>query len=73
MRSYKNRSLRFGIFSLSQKGFIPRVNSCGEHSAIENISPNRAIKAHKMLDIFALDMRDYFGSVSNIQLRNNLH
>jgi hypothetical protein len=61
--SFENRSERGGTLSPSQKGFIPNVNWCGEH---------RAMTERRPLYMLALDMRDVFGPVSHVQLRNNL-
>jgi hypothetical protein len=72
MMSNENRSVRRGLLSLSQKGFVPRVNGCGEHIAGANMSINRAMTTRKVLYMLALDMRDAFGSVSHVQLGNNL-
>jgi hypothetical protein len=72
MMSNENRSVRRGLLSLSQKGFVPRVNGCGEHIAVANMAINRAVTTRKVLYMLALDMRDAFGSVSHVQLRNNL-
>jgi hypothetical protein len=60
------------ILLISQKGFVPRVNGCGEHIAAENIAIYSAIKLRRTLYMLALDMRDAFGSVSHKQLENNL-
>jgi hypothetical protein len=72
MMSMENRSVRRGLLSISQKGFVPRVNGCGEHIAVANMAINRAMTTHQTLFMLALDMRDAFGSVSHVQLRNNL-
>jgi hypothetical protein len=37
MISNENRAIRRGLLSLSQKGFVPRVNGCGEHIAVANM------------------------------------
>jgi hypothetical protein len=72
MTSNENYSVRRGILSLSQKGFVPRVNGCGEHIAIANKAINRAMTTPKVLYMMVLDMCDAFGSVSHVQLGNNL-
>jgi hypothetical protein len=55
-----------GLLSLSQKGFVPRVNGCGEHIAVANMVINRAMTTRKVLYMLALDMLDAFGSVSHV-------
>jgi hypothetical protein len=57
---------------MSQKGFVPHLNGCGEHIAVANMIIYRAITTHETLFMLALDMPDSFGSVSHIQLKNNL-
>jgi hypothetical protein len=69
---FENRSIKRGLLSMSQKGFIPRINSCGEHISLANLVINRAMTEPRILYILALDMRDAFGSVSHMQLKNNL-
>jgi hypothetical protein len=61
------------ILSMAQKGFIPRINGCGEHIAVANMAINRAMTTGKILYMMALDMKDAFGSVSHKQLENNLY
>jgi hypothetical protein len=68
---FENRPKRT-ILSLVQKGFVPRINGCGEHIAVANIAINRAMTTGKILDMMALDMKDPFGSVSHKYLENNL-
>jgi hypothetical protein len=70
---FENRSIKRSILSMSQKGFVPRVNGCGEHIFLANMAINRAMTEHRTLYILALDMRDAFESVSHSQLRNNLN
>jgi hypothetical protein len=70
---FENRSIKRSILSMSQKGFVPRVNGCGEHISLANMAINRAMTERRTLYILALDMRDAFGSVSHSQLPNNLH
>jgi hypothetical protein len=72
MMSNENRSIRRGLLSLSQKGFVPNVNGCGEHIAVANMAINRVMTTRKVLYMLALDMRDALGSVSHVRLRNNL-
>jgi hypothetical protein len=60
------------ILSMAQKGFVPRINGCGEHVAIANMAINRAMTSGNILYMMALDMKDAFGSVSHKQLNNNL-
>jgi hypothetical protein len=68
MMSNEKVSVRKGLLSLSQKGFIPRVNGCGEHIAVANMAICRAMSSRKILYLLALDMHDSFGSVSHVQL-----
>jgi hypothetical protein len=68
----RNRSIKRGLLSMSQKGFIPRINGCGEHISLANMAINRAMTEHRILYILALHMCDAFGSVSHMQLKNNL-
>jgi hypothetical protein len=56
MMSNENRSVRRGLLSLSQKGFVPRVNECGEHIAMENMTINRGMTTHKILNVQTLEM-----------------
>jgi hypothetical protein len=60
------------ILSMAQKGFVPRINGCGEHVAMANMAINRAMTSGNILYMMALDMKDAFGSVSHKQLNNNL-
>jgi hypothetical protein len=60
------------ILSMAQKGFVPRINGCGEHVAMANMAINRAMTTGNILYMMALDMKDSFGSVSHKQLNNNL-
>jgi ribosomal protein S8E len=53
---------------MSQKGFVPRINGCGEHMAIAKMAINRAMTTGKTLWMMALDMKDANGSVSHKQL-----
>jgi hypothetical protein len=57
---------------MAQKGFVPRINGCGEHVAMANMAINRAMTTGNILYMMALDMKDAFGSVSHKQLNNNL-
>jgi hypothetical protein len=57
---------------MAQKGFVPQINGCGEHVAIVNMAINRAMTTGNILYMMALDMKDAFGSVLHMQLRNNL-
>jgi hypothetical protein len=66
MMSNENRSVRRGLLSLSQKGFVPKVNGCGEHIAVANMAINRAMTARKVVYMLALNIRDAFGSVSHV-------
>jgi hypothetical protein len=69
LMQFENRSIKRGLLSMSQKGFIPRINGCGEHISLANMAINRAITERRILYILALDMRDAFGSVSHMQLK----
>jgi hypothetical protein len=60
------------ILSMTQKRLVPRINECGEHVAIANMSIYRGMTTGKILYLMALDMKDAFGSISHMQLRNNL-
>jgi energy-converting hydrogenase Eha subunit C len=59
------------ILSMAQKGFVTRINGCGEQIAIANMAINPAMTSRNILYMMALDMRDEFGSVSHKQLENN--
>jgi hypothetical protein len=69
--NFERRSKRT-ILSMAQKGFVPRINGCGEHVAIANMAINRAMSTGNILYIMELDMKDAFGSVSHKHLGNNL-
>jgi hypothetical protein len=60
------------ILSMAQRGFVPRINGCGEHVAMVNMAINRAMTTGSILDMTALDMKDTFDSLSHKQLRNNV-
>jgi hypothetical protein len=60
------------ILSMAQKGFVPRINGCGEYVAMVNLAINRAMTIGKILYMMALDMKGAIGWVSHKQLRNNL-
>jgi hypothetical protein len=66
MMSNENRSVRRALLSLFQKGFVPRVNGCGEFIAVANMAINRAMTTRKILYMLVLDIRDAFGSVSHV-------
>jgi hypothetical protein len=66
MISNGNRSVRRDLFSISQKGFVPRVNGCGEYIAVSNMAINRAMTTRKVVFILAYDMHDAFGSFSHV-------
>jgi hypothetical protein len=72
LMQFENSTIKRGLLNMSQKGFIPRINGCGEHISLANMAINRAMTEHRILYILALDMRDAFGSVSHMQLKNNL-
>jgi hypothetical protein len=63
----ENRSVRRGFLSISQIGFVPRVNGCSEHIAVANMAINSSMTTHQTLFILALDMCDAFGSISHVQ------
>jgi hypothetical protein len=54
MISNKNRSVRRGFISLSQKYFVPRVNGCGKHLGVANMLINRAMTTHNIFYVLAL-------------------
>jgi hypothetical protein len=72
LMQFEKRTIKRGLLSMNQKGFIPRINGCGGHISLANMAINRAIAEPRILYICALDMRDAFGSVSHMQLTNNL-
>jgi hypothetical protein len=48
------------------------VNRCVKYITIANIAINPTMTTHKVLYMLALNMRDAFGPVSHVRLRNNL-
>jgi hypothetical protein len=69
---FENRTIKRSLLSMSQQGFIPPINGYGEHISLANMPIIRALTEHRILYFLALDMRDAFGSVSHMQLKNNL-
>jgi hypothetical protein len=46
---FENRSIKRGLLSMSQKGFIPPINGCGKHISLANMAINRAMTEHNPL------------------------
>jgi hypothetical protein len=71
MMGFEDREKGKSFFSL-QKGFVPRISGCGQHTYMANMAINRALSKRRELYIIAIDMKDAFGSVSHRLLEHNL-
>jgi hypothetical protein len=72
MMAFEDRKEKKTVFSLQQKGFVPRINGCEQHAYMANLANNRIMTERKLQYILVLDMRDAFGSVSHRLLEHNL-
>jgi hypothetical protein len=72
MMGFEDRTRGKTVFSLQQKGFVPRISGCVQHTYMANMVINRAMTEMRNLYIVAIDMKDAFGSVSHRLLEHNL-
>jgi hypothetical protein len=62
----ENISVRRGLLSMSQMGFVPSVNNCDELIGLASMVITRAMTTPKILYILPLDVWNAFGSLSHL-------
>jgi hypothetical protein len=53
MMGFEDREKGKSVFSLQQKGFVPRISGCGQHTYMANMAINRAMSERRELYIIA--------------------
>jgi hypothetical protein len=69
--SFDNREGKT-TFCKTQKGFVPGIGGCSQHTFIANTAISHAINENRQIYVVALDMKDAFGSVAHLLWEYNL-
>jgi hypothetical protein len=63
---------RIPLVSSNQKGFIPGIAGCSEHSSKANSVIHNAVSSNRPIFVVALDLKDAFDSIPHQLIKRNM-